>query len=258
MGTGAPVIFVCGTSQSRRLWAPFADRLAATRHVVTYDHRGIGESHRGHGHITVASLADDLSRLISALGYDSIDVLGWSLGSAVAQELAIEHPDQVTSLTLLNTWARTDIYQTAVFSALGQPWRTGDRESALTALGLAFTRAFLNSDAFSAAMAQVEPLFPDSTTAMHAVAEQWWADIQHDTRDRLSTVGAPTLVITADQDLLTPPDLGRDVARLIPSSTLEEFTGPGAGHALVLERPADVAAAVIGFLDHVHDGGRTS
>jgi pimeloyl-ACP methyl ester carboxylesterase len=191
--------------------------------------------------------------LLRALGLDSADVLGWSLGSAVAQQLAIDHPEQVTSLTLLNTWAKTDVYQAAMFSALGHPWRTGDREVALTALGLAFTPAFLNSESFPAVMGQAEPLFPRTPVAMRTVAQQWDADLHHDTIDHLARINIPVLVATADQDLLTPPMMGHQVAQLIPDSELHEFTGLGAGHAVVLERPDDVAATVVGFLKRVRD-----
>jgi len=257
VGSGEPLVLVCGTSQSKHLWAPLVSALAQSHRVITYDHRGIGESSRGVGDISVESLAEDLSRLLTALGLESTGVLGWSLGSAVAQQLAIAHPEQVTSLTLLNTWAKTNVYQSAVFSALGHPWRTNDREVALAALGLAFSPEFLDSESFPEVMGQVEPVFPRTQVAMQTVADQWDADLRHDTTDRLASIGVPTLVVTAEQDLLTPPGLGQAVARLIPNSEVYEFTGPGASHAVLLERPDEVAATVREFLDRTVGAARS-
>jgi pimeloyl-ACP methyl ester carboxylesterase len=79
--------------------------------------------------------------------------LGCSLSGAVAQELALAHPDRVGALVLYGTWGRLDAYMRASFTAL----------------------------------------------------RQWQADEEHDTLDRLAGIGAPTLVIAGEQDLLTPP-----------------------------------------------------
>lgn len=88
--TGTPIVLVCGTTQSHRLWAPLLPALSARHCVITYDHRGIGDSTRGGGSISMASLADDLVALLDDLGLDRAHVLGWSLGSTVVQEL-VQH-----------------------------------------------------------------------------------------------------------------------------------------------------------------------
>lgn len=90
-GAGEPLVLICGTTQPQQLWAPLLPALSAHR-VITYDHRGIGNSTRGDGEISMASLADDLAALLGELGLDRAHVLGWSLGSTVALELALRHP----------------------------------------------------------------------------------------------------------------------------------------------------------------------
>jgi pimeloyl-ACP methyl ester carboxylesterase len=248
LGAGEPLLLICGTSQSHRLWAPLLPALGDKYHVITFNHRGIGNSERGEGPITMTSLADDAAALLDQLGIDRAHVLGWSLGSTVAQELALHHPERVATLVLAATWGRTDAFQASVFTGLSHPWRTGHRDAALAALGIAYSPELLNSPEFLPLMQQLEPLFPTTPTQMATVAEQWDADLAHDALQRLEQITASTLVIAGEQDLLTPAGQGRVVADRIPSARFELFTGPGSSHALLMERPGDFSELV---LDHL-------
>ena len=247
-GQGEPLLLICGTSQSHRLWAPLLPALTAEYHVISYDHRGIGNSGRTGGPISMASLAEDAAALLGELSFDRAHVLGWSLGSTVAQELALAHPERVASLVLAATWGRTNAFQASVFTGLSHPWRTGHREVALAALGIAYSPELLDSPEFLPMMQQLEPLFPSTPSQMATVAEQWDADIAHDALDRLDQITAPTLVVSGTQDLLTPPDQGRAVADRIPGARFELVTGPGSSHALLMERPQEFTDLV---LDHL-------
>ena len=147
-GTGEPLLLIMGTSGSLGFWEPLVAPFAEHHRVIAYDSRGLGESERGKERITMATLAADAAALLDALEIERAHVLGWSLGSAVAQELALAHPDRVGGLVLYATWCRGDGYMRAMLSAVRHPWETGDMESALTTLGLAFSPEFLNSPEF--------------------------------------------------------------------------------------------------------------
>jgi pimeloyl-ACP methyl ester carboxylesterase len=248
-GDGEPLLVINGTSQSLGVWTETAQVWASRYRVITYDLRGMGESERGSAPISVASLADDAAALLDALGVARAHVLGYSLGSAVAQELALSSPGKVGSLVLHCTWGRTDGLQRAVITALAHPWRTGDLDAALGALGLAFSPQLLDSPEFGALVEQLLPLFPHTEVQIATTAEQWDADLAHDTQDRLGGISAPTLVIAGEQDLLTPPWQGQRVAEAIPGAKLELFTGPGSSHALGVERAEEFVPLVLGFLD---------
>jgi pimeloyl-ACP methyl ester carboxylesterase len=248
-GDGEPLLVINGTSQSLGSWTETAQVWASRYRVITYDLRGMGESERGSAPISVASLADDAAALLDALGVARAHVLGYSLGSAVAQELALSSPGKVGSLVLHCTWGRTDGLQRAVITALAHPWRTGDLDAALGALGLAFSPQLLDSPEFGALVEQLLPLFPHTEVQIATTAEQWDADLAHDTQDRLDGISAPTLVIAGEQDLLTPPWQGQRVAEAIPGAKLELFTGPGSSHALGVERAEEFVPLVLGFLD---------
>jgi pimeloyl-ACP methyl ester carboxylesterase len=247
-GAGDPLVLICGTSHNRRLWAPFLPVLSGGCRVITYDHRGMGESTRGSGPMAVSTLAEDLHELLNALGLERVHLLGYSLGSAVAQEFALAHPGRVGSLVLAATWARTDGFQRAVMTALAHPWRTGDRDAALTALGMAFSPELLNSAGFAEQMAQLGPAFASTDGQMATTAEQWDADLAHDTLSRLGAITAPALVIAGEQDLITPPCLGRVVADSLPAGRFHLLTGPGSSHGALLERAEEFLPLVLEFL----------
>lgn len=248
VGSGEPLLLIMGTSGSLGLWAPVEPGLAGAHEVVSFDNRGLGGSERGDGEIRMRSLADDAAALLDALGIERAHVCGWSLGSAVAQELALAHPQKVGALVLYATWGRLDGFMTAMLAALSHPWETGDIEVALTALGLAFSPELLNSPDFEALMEQFLPLFPSTETQIATTREQWEADRAHDTLDRLPEISAPTLVIAGEQDLLTPPWQCRAVAERIPGARYECFSGPGSSHALAMERSEEFTRLVTGFL----------
>jgi pimeloyl-ACP methyl ester carboxylesterase len=247
-GDGEPLLVINGTSQSLGFWVDLGQALAGQHRVITYDLRGMGGSSRGSGPISVASLANDALGLLDALEIERTHVLGYSLGSAIAQELALAAPDRVSSLVLNCTWARTDGFQRAMLTGLAHPWRVGDLPSALSALGVAFSPQLLDSPEFGALIEQLLPLFPSTPQQIAVCAEQWDADIAHDTLDRLGQITAPTLVVAGEQDLLTPPWHGTQVAEAIPGARLEMFTGPGSSHALGVERAEEFLPLVADFL----------
>ncbi|WP_231985310.1 alpha/beta fold hydrolase [Mycobacterium sp. E796] len=249
-GEGDPLILVCGTCQDYRMWSPLMPELTKAYRVTTYNHRGIGDSTRGTGCVSTASLADDLDALMTALDIERAHVLGWSLGSAVAQKLALAYGERVASLTLVATWGRTDAYQAALGTGLSHPWRTGDRNAALTALSLVFSHELLGSGEFAQFLAPFEPLFPSTQQQMATAAEQWDAAMAHEALDRLGAISTPALILAGEQDLLTPARLGYSVADAIPGACYALLTGPGSSHAMFLERAEEFTSLVIQFLGH--------
>ena len=252
VGRGEPLLLITGTSGSLGLWSPIEPGLVAAHDVISFDNRGLGATERGTGELSMRSMADDAAALLDALGVERAHVLGWSLGSAVAQELALAYPQRIAALVLYGTWGRLDGFQSALFPALASPWETGDLEAALTVLGLAFSPELLDSPQFEALMEQFLPLFPSTEAQIAATSEQWAADRAHDTLDRLHEITAPTLVIAGEQDLLTPRWQCQAVAERIPGARYECFTGPGSSHALAIERSEEFVALVRGFLAEHH------
>jgi pimeloyl-ACP methyl ester carboxylesterase len=247
-GEGEPLLLVMGTSGSILLWGDLIARLSQQYQVIAFDNRGLGGSERGDGAISVASLAEDASALLTALDIPRAHTMGWSLGSAIVQELALAHPDQVATAVMYATWARSDGFQRAVLTALRHPYATRDLDVALTAAGIAFSPQLLDHPDLGTMMEAMLPAFPQNDEQMQVTVEQWDADLAHDSLDRLGAITAPTLVLVGEQDLLTPPWQAKAVADAIPGARFELLTGPGSSHGVHIERPEDVVRIVTGFL----------
>ena len=237
-GEGDPLLLVMGTAGSMGLWGELTSRLSEQYQVIAFDNRGLGGSERGDGPLSMGSLAADASALLDALEVPRAHLVGWSLGSAVVQEMALARPDQCATAVLYSTWARCDGFQRAVLTALRYPYTKSDLEAALGVAGIAFSPEALD-----------QPAFPQGDAQMQVVVEQWDADLAHDTVDRLGGISAPTLVLVGEQDLLTPPWQSRKVADAIPGAEYELLVGPGSSHCLHLERPDDVLRTITGFLE---------
>lgn len=247
-GSGDPLIFIMGTSGSIDLWGGFENRFTDNYRVITFDNRGMGGTERGDGEISVHSMAEDVSALMKALEIPKAHIMGWSLGSAVAQELAINHPDQVMSLVLYATWGQCDGFQTAMLSTLRFPYAMRDAEAAAAAGGLAFSPETLNRPDLAEFLAPVLAGSPQTEQAMQTTVEQWDADLVHDTMDRLAHISAPTTVIVGEQDLLTPPWQSKNVADAIPGAEFQLLTGSKTGHGLHIEQPEHLAELMSAFL----------
>ncbi|MGH3586178.1 MAG: alpha/beta fold hydrolase [Pseudonocardia sp.] len=248
-GEGEPLLLVMGTSGSIPLWGEMVPRLAEHHRVIAFDNRGLGGSERGDGPITAASLAEDASALLEALDVPRAHAMGWSLGSAVVQELALAHPQQVASAVLYATWGRSDGFQRAMLSALRLPYVVGDMEAAMAVSGLAFSPQLLDRPDLAQLLEPLLPAFPQNEAQIAVTVEQWDADLALDTIDRLGGIGSPTLVVVGEQDLLTPPWQAKAVADAIPGARFELVTGPGSSHGMHIERPEDLTRIVTGFLD---------
>jgi pimeloyl-ACP methyl ester carboxylesterase len=243
-GSGPPLLLIMGMSGTALHWGePFLERLRGDFEVIAYDHRGVGESSRLEGPVTIAQLAQDASGLLSALELDSAHVLGVSMGGMIAQELALAHPEQVRTLTLGCTYAggltstQTD---PAVLQRLGAAMMSGDRPLALrTGWEANVSRPFAeNADAYTAFLAIAER----RAVAVPVVMAQLQACMAHDTAERLGGVAAPTLVIHGTEDEMLPVENGRLIASLIPGSSLEILDGTG--HMFWFEQPERSAELV--------------
>jgi pimeloyl-ACP methyl ester carboxylesterase len=243
------VLLLCATAQHYPEWGPVSAGLANYFHVTMYNHRGMGASDRGTSPITTQSLAADAAALLAALDVAKAHLLGWSLGSAVAQELVLLRPAVIESLVLWGTWSEADGYLQREFLTSEYVWQGGDLRVALNSLYNAVSEDLLNSPDFDPLEALMTSDFASTQKdQLRTVVEQWKADRYHNSTSRLAQITAPTLVITGEEDIVVPAVRSKDVAELIPGAQFHVFHGPGSSHALGVERPADFLEVVLRFL----------
>ncbi|MGH3465319.1 MAG: alpha/beta fold hydrolase [Kribbellaceae bacterium] len=220
-GNGPDVLLIAGLGDPVEAWQLQLDGLSDRYRVTAFDNRGAGRSPLPDGPLSVAGMADDAAAVLHAAGIGSAHVLGFSGGSAIAQELALRHPELVDSLVLMSTWARADVY----FRAMLDSWRwmvdgAPDERAFLEGFFVWIYTARAHQDGTVAAIVEEAMAFEHNATA-EAMQRAIDAFARHDTADRLGRIAVPTLVLAGGQDLATPPRYGRIVADLIPGAAFE-------------------------------------
>lgn len=247
-GAGDPIVWIQGTGESKAGWVAQVAEFSESYTCIAIDNRDVGESSAVEQPYSPRDMASDIVAVMDALGLAASHVVGYSLGGAIAQELALARPDLVRSLVLLSTWASSDEW----FKAEMRSWQSirlahpHDEEAFLRALWpwIWSPQTFATPglvDGFTTFALAEEP---------RQTPEGWMrqtdADIAHDAAPRLGAMRAPALVIVGEEDICTPQRYARELCELIPGARL--VTIPEAAHGAVFERPAIVNEAIASFL----------
>jgi pimeloyl-ACP methyl ester carboxylesterase len=244
-GDGEDVLLLCGLGDDVTAWdgqvGPFAER----HRVTVVDNRGVGRSSLPDGEFTIRDMAADAVALCDAIGIERAHVMGFSMGGAIAQEIAVARPDLTRSLVIVGSWAysdrlfRTFIESSAYFAGIADD----DRKFLMYFMASTYSRAVFEDgriDAFCDAM--LRNPHPQSTEAFQRTAR---AILGHDTRDRLGAIAVPALVLHGEEDVICPPRHSREIAGLIPGARLVGV--PAQAHQPFQEDPAGFNAIVAEF-----------
>ena len=242
-----PLLLIMGSTSTMDEWSPeLVAALAEGRQVVVFDNRGMGATDNPGGPYQFPQLADDTAGLIKGLGYDKMDVMGWSMGAGVALDLAVRHPEVVGRLVSYagDPGGRHAIQMSKKTLAVltdtsGTPQQIGER-----LLALLFPPAYRAANPAYARSFPIptEQASPKDIGLQDQAIGEWngvWSG--------LGGITSPTLFVTGTEDIIAPPQNAVLMTAKVPGSWLNRFAG--AGHGLMYQDPLGLAAAVLTFLD---------
>ncbi|MDO5669959.1 MAG: alpha/beta fold hydrolase [Corynebacterium sp.] len=238
-----PVVFLGSIASTTDMWLPQLDELSKTRRVIALDHRGHGQSPDpdvAPGDTTFDHLAEDVLSTLDQLGVDKFQVVGLSLGGAIAQYMALTSP-RVTRAGFLCTAAY-----------FGGPEKWNPRAELTRAEGLepmadGVIDFWLTKDfqaAHPATTARYRRMVVSTRGSGYASASDALA--HWDIRERLAEITVPVLVLAASDDQSTPPSALKAIAEGVTGEATFVEVSPGA-HVPTIEVPEQVTQALVEF-----------
>jgi pimeloyl-ACP methyl ester carboxylesterase len=231
---------------------PLIDALAANRRVLTFDNTGVGATTGVTPH-TIAEMAQDAIAFVDALELSQVDLLGFSIGSFVAQEITLTRPDLVRRVVLASSapqgaagmhgWARD------VIDAVGQ--RQSSPEGYLSVF---YAPSTTSQDAGKRSLPRIfgaRTEGRDANTTWQTRQAQYdavcaWGIPNHALLQRVSAIEHPVLIANGDSDPMILPHYSYLLAGLIPQARVKIF--PDAAHGFLFQHAAEFAADVEAFL----------
>jgi pimeloyl-ACP methyl ester carboxylesterase len=269
LGKGDPILLFNGASDGMDAWDPSFPRILSSNHtVIAFDSRGIGNTTAGSKPYTYQQLANDSADLLDALKIPKADVLGYSLGSYIAEQLAIVYPDKVNSLVLVgsscggkdhtpkppeflklqseivnkslnNVSISQEEIKSLVVASLGSGWIKLHPES-------------VDIPANITTLQQLKPGLPPEIANNQNNVGKHWEDNPNWTGacDELAKTARPTLVITGRDDNNYQPHVNSlKIVEKIPGAWLVQIKD--AGHAVMDQYPEEIGKIVNTFLSAI-------
>jgi pimeloyl-ACP methyl ester carboxylesterase len=248
---GIPVVFFVHLAATLDNWDPrLVDAIARTRHVITFDQRGVGAS-SGTVPGTIEEAADDAYAFITeGLGYDEIDVFAFSMGGMIAQDLIVKHPDLVRRLVLTGTGPRGgknidkvvgvtywDIFRSVITRSDAKEFLFFNRDAVGKRAGKAFVERLEERTAD-----RDEPISTAAFRTQLKAIQRYGRSAPSD----LSVITQPTLIANGDNDRMVPSILSADLHQRIKGSELIIY--PNSGHGGIFQHGEQFAPVAATFL----------
>jgi 3-oxoadipate enol-lactonase len=245
-GEGEPLVIVMGLSADILAWALQLPEWSKQYKVIAVENRDVGRSSYATEPYDITDMADDVVALADHLEIDDFHLLGLSMGGAISQEVAINHPERVRTLTLVVTWGGSGfigLERTRLWKKRLDHFSFEDHLDEL--LLQTFSEQFLNNEQMRTWLRDAMLANPNRQKP-EGFLRQLDACGRHETRDRLDRISAPTHVIGGEYDVMVPIWKSMELADGIPGarhSVLEKQP-----HGVNIEAAQQFNALVLDFL----------
>ena len=243
-GRGDPVMLLVGLPGVGRGWGPQVGLFAREYLTIVPDQRGAGASSRPESGYTIEEHAADMAGVLRALGCGPAHLVGSSTGGAIAQVMALDHPDVVRSLTIMGSWAAPDDFFRHQFETRKRILLEGGLRVYAEASALFLFSPQYFRDRYPAVREYCD-LGASSASDPALMVKRIDMILNADQKARLGGIRHATLILVGRHDACTPPYFSEELARLIPGAELVVLEG---GHLAYFEDPTGFYDTVAGFI----------
>lgn len=246
-GQGEPLILIAGLSKDSPAWFLQLEAFSQHFQVIVFDNRGVGRTEAPDSPYSTQMMADDVIALMEVLNIPTANILGHSMGGCIAQNIAIQHPQKVKRLILLDTFAEVfgiTRYVLELAVELQEKNLPLDLRMKIQ-LPWSFSDHFLGKPenitfVLNAVLNNPYPQKP------YALLHQINACKKHNTKNALTKISVPTLIMEGAEDRLTPAPCAQELIARIPQT--QHIVIPQAGHNGPIENPTFFNEKVLRFL----------
>ncbi|QEM11693.1 alpha/beta fold hydrolase [Mucilaginibacter rubeus] len=247
---GIPLVMLSALGGSMDDWDPaITNGLAQKYKVIIFDNQGVGSS-KGTTPDNIAAMASDAANFIKALGYTKVNIMGFSMGSFISQQLVLTHPELINKIILTGTGPKGSEGLSNLPNLLAAAAGLTPEESLLR---FAFTSSAKSIEAGKESYARTQKRTTDRDLPVNEqsggaqlTAVLGWAQPYPNAFNELKTIKQPVLIAQGQQDIPVPVINAVNLYKNIPNADL--ITYPDAGHAAVFQYHDEFVQEAINFL----------
>lgn len=219
-GSGEALVFIHGLSDSLLYWEFLAANLKNDYQIIRMDLRGHGESELGSDEITLDTYVDDLKCLLDDLNVSNVNLIGFSLGGAIAIEFTVKYPDIVDSLVLMSSFYKVDQYSTDILNQFRDALSNGFEDFYDVILPMVLCPEVIDANKEDLMMLRdVASQAANTEAYIKAVDVCSGLNLEDD----LSKIDVPTLVLVGKYDDISLLDTQKELKNSIENSELIVF-----------------------------------
>jgi len=252
-GKGDPILLISGAELVMDAWSPTVLRDLSSNHtVIIFDNRGVGNTTAGTKPFSIIQFANDTAGLLDALKIQKSDVLGFSMGTFIAQQLTLLHPQKVNRLVLYaaSCGGKENIPESPDVVKILSDFAYNRSHDVGKFLSVTFPPSWIKSHSNNISIPKSKEIVPpDTQKQQFNIVEAWFATNWSGVCGQLSKISVPTLVITGTEDITAPAANSLIIAQKIPGAWLVQIKG--AGHGLMYQYPEKISTVLQTFLSTI-------
>lgn len=241
------IVLISGFGADHKIWAFVIPLLAKAYKVIVFDNRAIGYTKDDNLPFNIETMADDTAQLLGFLSIKRANIVGHSMGGIIAQKFAIKYPHLTEKLVIINSSSYAHNTLKFVLSHNNYLWHKTalePQDRVKLFLPWLFSNQFLSNDIYVEAFIN-STLYEQNPQSLDDQSRQLNALIKADLRDELSLINCDAMVVSANEDILTPPFINQEILKYIKKSILVSIPG---GHISQIEHPELLAETILSFL----------